>query len=432
MNDENTKTIDIKDYFRLIRNFSSLKKLSGYAYQGIAGRLVHSILPHTEADEVSILVSFLTAFGNNIGDSAYMKIGADKHPGRIFAVLVGESSKSRKGSSFGFVRDIFYEIEPEWVSNIAGGLSTGEGLIYAVRNPSYKQQPIRGENNSIVGYQQVIVDEGVQDKRLLVLESELASVLKTMTREGNILSPTIRQCWDTGNLRTLTRNSPLRATGAHISMIGHITSDELKKKLTQIETVNGFANRYMFFYVKRSKYLPFGGYFDVNELGDLIEKLRDIIEFAKKDIIIEWDPETKPIWEKIYPELSEGKPGIVGSILARSEAYVCRLCCLYALLDKSMTIKPEHLIAAIAVWNYCAASVKHIFQDATGNKIANEILNLLNSNPDGVPKTQIHNHFSRNRTKLEVDEALEILNQQELAHFKQNTTGGRPVEVWFS
>ncbi len=48
-----------------------------------------------------------------------------------------------------------------------------------------------------------------------------------MAREGNTLSAIIRQAWDTGNLQVKTRNNPNRATGAHISIIGHITKDEL-------------------------------------------------------------------------------------------------------------------------------------------------------------------------------------------------------------
>ena len=75
-------------------------------------------------------------------------------------------------------------------------------------------------------YKTVVIDDGVLDKRLFVIESEFANVLKVMAREGNTLSPVLRRAWDTGDLRTLTKNSPARATGAHISIIGHITRQE--------------------------------------------------------------------------------------------------------------------------------------------------------------------------------------------------------------
>ena len=40
-------------------------------------------------------------------------------------------------------------------------------------------------------------------------------------------SATMRDAWDSGTLGNLTKNSPDRATNAHISAIGHITEDEL-------------------------------------------------------------------------------------------------------------------------------------------------------------------------------------------------------------
>jgi hypothetical protein len=81
-----------------------------------------------------------------------------------------------------------------------------------------------------------------------------------MERHGNTLSPTIRNAWDGKRLQTLTRNSPLKATGAHVSIIGHITRDELRARLSRTNMANGFANRFIFARVKRSKLLPFGGH----------------------------------------------------------------------------------------------------------------------------------------------------------------------------
>ena len=54
----------------------------------------------------------------------------------------------------------------------------------------------------------VPVDAGVADKRLTILESEFARTLRVMSRESNTLSAIIRQAWDTGDLRALSKNSP--------------------------------------------------------------------------------------------------------------------------------------------------------------------------------------------------------------------------------
>jgi len=42
--------------------------------------------------------------------------------------------------------------------------------------------------------------------------------------------------------------------------------------------------------------------------------IKKAIDFASNTERIEWAPETRPIWEKVYPLLSEGKPGLIGGI----------------------------------------------------------------------------------------------------------------------
>ena len=82
---------------------------------------------------------------------------------------------------------------------VTGGLSSGEGLIYAVRDERYESKPIR-EDGQVIDYEDVLVDEGATDKRLMLIEEELSQGLKVMAREGNILSAIVRQAWDGGNL----------------------------------------------------------------------------------------------------------------------------------------------------------------------------------------------------------------------------------------
>ena len=91
------------------------------------------------------------------------------------------------------------------------------------------------------------------------MATEMARVLKVSHRDGNILSDVIRECFDSGQLRVMTRGEPLNVDGAHVGIIGHITRDELLRYLNDTEMANGFANRFMWICVRRSKTLPFGG-----------------------------------------------------------------------------------------------------------------------------------------------------------------------------
>lgn len=49
------------------------------AYYGLAGDVVRTIAPHSEADPVAILVQFLTAVGNAIGRGPYYQVEGDRH-----------------------------------------------------------------------------------------------------------------------------------------------------------------------------------------------------------------------------------------------------------------------------------------------------------------------------------------------------------------
>lgn len=114
---------------------------------------------------------------------------------------------------------------------------------------------------------------GVHDKRLLVIESEFAQVLRNTARPGNTSSVVVRECWDTGRLATLTKNDPVTVTGAHVGIVGHITADELRAELTATDRANGFANRFLFVATKRSKCLPFGGSVAEREFDALAGRL---------------------------------------------------------------------------------------------------------------------------------------------------------------
>jgi len=397
------------------------------AFYGLAGEFVNLIEPHTEADPAALLVQILTAIGNVIGATAFFQVEADKHYLKIFPVLVGETSKGRKGTSWGYIKTILKQIDPE--CRIMSGLSSGEGLIWQVRDEIKKNEPIR-EKGRIKGYQEVVADPGEDDKRLFVIEQEFASTLRVIGREGNILSPVIRQAWDDGNLQVLAKNSPAKATGAHISIIGHVTKDELRRYLDRTETGNGFANRFIWLCIQRSKTLPDGGQFYKQDFEPILRKLREAIEFGKAVGEMGKDSEAQRLWNGVYRDLSEGKPGLFGAVTSRAEAQVMRIACIYALLDKSKTIREEHLLAALALWDYSEESARYIFGDATGDLVADRILPAMKASTTGLTRTEISNLFFRHKDREKIDLALSILESRGLICMVKEDTKGRPLERW--
>ncbi len=80
------------------------------AYHGLAGEIVQAIAPHTEADPVSVLVQLLVACGALIGRGAWFAVEATRHHPAEFAVLVGESSRARKGTSYDHIERLLGEL----------------------------------------------------------------------------------------------------------------------------------------------------------------------------------------------------------------------------------------------------------------------------------------------------------------------------------
>ena len=398
------------------------------AYYGLAGDIVRAIEPHTESDPVAILIQLLVAFGNMIGRTAYFEVEATKHYTNLFAVIVGRSSKARKGTSQGHVVNVCEAVDEEWTRDrvVFGGLSSGEGLVYQVRNPVYGQERDKKTREVV----DTVVDPGVDDKRLLVCEGEFANALKVLPREGNTLSPVIRNTWDRGDLQFLTKSKQTRATDAHISLVGHITVEELKRYLKATEAANGFANRFLWLCVKRSKLLPEGGKIDVVDFTPLRTQLREAVLVARQQRELRRDEEARAKWYEIYEELSNDPPGLRGALTSRAEAQVLRLSMLYALLDCSELIRREHLAAACALWKYCDESVRFIWGDALGDPVADEVLDALRNHPAGLTRTEIRDLFGRNKSADELAGALALLAQHGLAERSEGTGKGRSVELW--
>jgi hypothetical protein len=396
--------------------------LAPAAFHGPLGAAVQIIAPHCEGDPAALLVNALVAFGSLVGPAPHMVVGRDRHPARLFMVTVGDTSKARKGLTWNFIKDLFTGIDSTFPDRISDGLSSGEGLIYAVRNSVTKTDKDGLEE---------IVDQGIDDKRLLVVEGEFASVLKVGKRAGNTLSPVIRSAWDSGDLNTMVKNAPTRATAAHISILGHITREELIRELDSTEMANGFANRFLFVAARRSRKLAFGGNLTDSDLAQVRSQLNEALVYVQKMGRMSWAAATKPIWEEHYDSrLSEGPPGLLGHLTARSEAQVLRMAIVFALADRSSQITPDHLHAALEVWRYVDDSTRYIFGMRTGDEIADRIRAALLARPEGMSRTEIRNLFSRHETEARIEAALDVLLRLGQAVKQAIGTGGRPREVW--
>ena len=399
------------------------------AYHGLAGEVVARILPHTESDPVALLLQYLTSFGNAVGRQPFYQVEATKHFTNLYILLVGNTAMARKGTSAEHIRRVMRSADPDWVrDNITGGISSGEGMIHTIRDPIF------GMKKGVLE----MLDPGVVDKRKLFDEREFSSVLNSMKREGNSVDRIIRDAWDSLELlQTVTKHSPSRATGPHISIVGHITLSELRKKLDETAMADGFGNRFLYVCTRRSKILPHGGNLDDDAVGRLGAATLEALTAARSLTRITMAPAPYELWNEAYGKLTTEEDSLLAHLINRAAPQTIRLALIYAVLDRSNLIEMAHLEAALAVWNYCEASTRFIFSDLTGDVITDTILRELQfTGATGSTRLEISRLFNHHMPSSKVSAALKQLladgKVRRASYPSGGSRGGRPTEVWFA
>jgi hypothetical protein len=398
-------------------------------FSGITKAFVELATRNSEADLAAVLFTFLARFGVEIGRKPFFSIGDTTHHGRLAVVIVGDSAKSRKGTSGKPVsrlmsyKSLLSSIEYKFARTSPGPFSSGEGIIYAVRDPieawDRKKQATE------------IIDPGIDDKRLFVLDEEFGGVLTNTKREGNTLSMVIRCSWDSGRFDPLTKNSKISATGAHVGWVSHITNYELKAKLPECEGFNGFANRILWVFSLRQKIVPMPEPMPEKELAELQHSLLSILNNChecEREII--FDEQAKEAWiDEYYQKLtSQNENGLLGVLLNRSEAQVRRLALLFTLLDGENKTSLEHLNQAMAAWQYCEDSACYIFKGQAQDSVARKISQTLQEK-ERLTGTEIRDLFLRNVKRDRIQRAIEELIATDTAEMILQPTGGRPLNI---
>lgn len=390
------------------------------AHHGVLGDIVNTIAPESETDPAALMSQLLCCVGNIMGRNRYIQVEKDHHFPNLYICLVGSSSLARKGTAFGQVRSVVLAADDgsldfgNWSACIQGGLTSGEGLVYHVRDASTLRE-----------------DPGVSDKRLCAVEKEFARVLRVKGRESNILSSQMREFWDDGDAGSLAKHNPTKATGAHVSIIGHVTIKELAAELSSIDMANGFGNRFQWFLVKRTKELPFGGNLDQRKIDALLPGLRDGIRFGQTPGHMTWGDDARAMWPAMYAKLSTERPGQWGELVSRAAPQVLRVALIYACMDQSPVLREVHLRAAYEIVRYSEESVRYIFGGSSGNPALEKMQTALReAEARGLTRTELHRKFKNHLAADQLDALLAQLREMGVAKPTSEKTGGRFVERW--
>jgi hypothetical protein len=185
--------------------------------------------------------------------------------------------------------------------------------------------------------------------------------------------------------------------------------------------------------VRRSKSLPDGGSLSSEQQSALAAELRRTLDWVRSqnEILFSRTPAARDLWNDRYAALSHGREDAYGAATSRAEAQVLRLSAIYAALDSSPLIDACHLQAAFAVWDYCSASARILFDTAPIDPTAHRISQALDLHPDGLSRAQIRAIFNRHVSKERIDLALEQLLTLGLIGCATSAgQRGRPATLW--
>lgn len=394
------------------------------AFPGWIGEFTGHASEHSEADPVAILLSLLLRLAAEIYGVFY-NLGDSKHRARTNAVIVGESSKARKGTSWKPVGRLFKGLKNS-ARVTPGPLSSGQGLIYAVRDEMLEFDKKTGEYK--------VKDPGITDKRLFVLDEEFEVALNSVKNRGNTLSATIRGLYDDGNSEPLTKTSRIKTTAAHVVILAHITRVELTTALNKVQMANGFGNRFLWILVRRQKPIAM----PKPMLTSAVKRFRKIlakrIESAAGLGALKMTKEAEALWEDLYPELTMDFSGAAGALINRSETHAIRLAEIYALALGHKMIQPADLEAAVAVVKYSRESAAIIFQGCPDDSRKVKILQALRvADKNKMTLTDISvKVFNRNVGSEAIQKMLNDLESSKLVlirKIKGNTAGRKKTLV---
>ncbi len=382
-------------------------------FVGVLGDIVHAADPTTEADPVGVYVSLQASAGVLIGPGPYVPVGNTRHPLLIWPLLFGRTGSGRKGEADQTARVFLTRATPDYQTLKVKGLTSGEGLIERIRDPS-------GDKD----------DGGTKDKRLIVIEPEFASVMARAKREGSSLGAVLRDAWEGAGLSVMSRKA-YGTTKSHVSITGHITPREFRARMADTDMAGGTFNRFMPIYVERSKKLPIPEGVDDDTIMEHAERLQVALGKARGVGRMRLDEEAACLWsEELYDEFSEAddddQPWT--EFARRAAPYCLRIAGLNAALDGRHLIGKGDLAAAAALARYSVASAKYVLSARQDAKFDRLMRALIASGEKGMSRTDVSKLFSRKLSKEQLEELLFEATRDGRFKAVKIQTGGRPVE----
>ena len=369
----------------------------------------------TEADPAAVLMQTLTALGGMIGLNPRLEHGNLIVPSKWFTLVVGDSALGRKGTAWDCASELLNEVDELFMRDrVLSGFGSGEALIKPVAD---------GDDPAVE-----------PDRRLLVLQTEFATVLRVAERPSSTLSPNLRDLYDMGPVRNLTKGETLTASRHHVALIGHITPTELRHSMKGTALSNGFGSRLLMVASRRSRLISRPASVDTSVLTGLAGQLRDVVEAARGLDAVGMTDEALDRWDRLYPEIENRQlPPVAAALTHRASPLTLRVALLHALLAGRSNIDATDLDVAAELVRYGTDTALHVFGDRLSDERAETLLEATRrAGAEGLTGRQRAQLFSNNLDASALNELMDSLVSVGLCAVvsPQRQGGGRPSKVF--
>jgi len=398
------------------------------AFHGPLGEIAKRYRDHIPINVLPFYSMLLSATGSLVGPRAAHSYYHDKHFCILFNVIVGKTGCG-KGTALNIVRDLIQEIDPTCTERMSFDAASAPGVIHLVRDAS-----------KTIDRKRLIEDEGVKDKRMLILMEEMEVLFTAIARKGSTLEKVMTMAYDGRTLQTAARDSQ-KATNPHVSFIGQITPEPFRQIVSRGHgCTNGFFNRFLTVSANKERSRPHGA--DLPNVSDLVELIRrrlanlgDPLTATPKEI--RWHDSTHEAWEAFVAAMETDHPFLqgLGGMSARLIPNTVRVAVLLAVIDGSVFIMPQHLRAAKSFCLQCVDSSREFFTKNGGPKtqsvrLGDRILVGIGDEPRTL--TEIHELLhNKGYTAEELRAALAALvSSGHLVTGTRDRATGRQLPVW--
>lgn len=397
-------------------------------FAGPLGLLTTAIAPHVPWDPIAFHAQALATLGNYLGYQPFIAEGAILRRPNLFLALIGGTG-SGKGSSLRWVNWMMNIIDDAYVANrTITAVGSGQGLLAKITDPVYT-----ADKNG----KQVPTILGSDDKRVLYLEEELEALFNKMSTREEV-EKMITKAWDSGIMETTTKHESMRCTTPHVSIIGHITGDELYERLDRRLVDNGYSNRWLYVLIKSTQTMALEA--QPHEVGGIAELARRI---GKNVHQVMADPGAaefilSPDADEAFRETASymyerSTTGAMAKQTVRWRSQMFKMAVIHAALDGTATIAAEHFLAARAMWAYSARSTHSFLGGLTGNGNVDKFLAFWSTlDYDDLTLSDVSDMFSKNLPAVKRDVMLNQLMRDGILRVDRGDpgpNGGRPRRV---